>query len=84
MNSTRSLHASGTPGQVLEKFRYIQSTVALEHVVNTFAFGGLPFDKLRRSHQLFAEKVLPVLQHDAAFQLPEDQDAAYSQVAAAL
>lgn len=78
----RSLHASGTPDQVLEKFRYIHSTVALEHVVNTFAFGGLPFDKLRRSHQLFAEKVLPTLQHDPAFQLPADPDNAYAQVAA--
>lgn len=77
----RSLHASGTPDQVLEKFRYIHSTVALEHVVNTFAFGALPVDKLRRSYQLFAEKVLPVLQHDAAFKLPKDQNG-YSEMAA--
>lgn len=70
----RSLHACGTPDQVLEKFRYIHSTVALEHVVNTFAFGGMPVDKLRRSYQLFAEKVLPVLQNDAAFKLPKDRN----------
>ena len=77
----RSLHASGTPDQVLEKFRYIHSTVALEHVVNTFAFGGLPIDKLRRSYQLFAEKVLPVLHSDAAFKLPKDQNG-YTEMAA--
>ena len=65
----RSLHASGTVEQVLEKFRYIQETVALEHVVNNFAFGGLPAPKLNRSFQLFAEKVLPVLQNDPAFKL---------------
>ena len=67
----RSLHAAGTAEQVLEKFRYVHSTVALEHVVNTFGFGGIPIDKLRRSYQLFAERILPVLQHDAAFKLPK-------------
>jgi len=69
----RSLHAAGTPAQVLEKIRYIHHTVPLEHVVGTFAFGGLPYPKLERSVKLFAEKVLPVLQHDPAFQLPKDQ-----------
>ena len=69
----RSLHAAGTAAQVLEKFRYIHETVALEHVVNTFAFGGLPAPKLERSFKLFAEKVLPVLQHGPAFQLPKEQ-----------
>ena len=69
----RSLHAAGTPEQVLEKIRYIHETVALDHMVGTFAFGGLPAPKLNRSFQLFAEKVLPVLQTDPAFQLPKEQ-----------
>ncbi len=69
----RSLHAAGTPGQVLEKIRYIHETVALDHMVGTFAFGGLPAPKLNRSFQLFAEKILPVLQTDPAFQLPREQ-----------
>jgi alkanesulfonate monooxygenase SsuD/methylene tetrahydromethanopterin reductase-like flavin-dependent oxidoreductase (luciferase family) len=66
----RSLHAAGTPDQVLEKLRYIHQTVALEHVIGTFAFGGLPYPKLERSFRLFAEKVLPVLKNDSAFQYP--------------
>jgi alkanesulfonate monooxygenase SsuD/methylene tetrahydromethanopterin reductase-like flavin-dependent oxidoreductase (luciferase family) len=66
----RSLHAAGTPDQVLEKLRYIHQTVALEHVIGTFAFGGLPYPKLERSFRLFAEKVLPVLKNDPAFQYP--------------
>jgi alkanesulfonate monooxygenase SsuD/methylene tetrahydromethanopterin reductase-like flavin-dependent oxidoreductase (luciferase family) len=66
----RSLHAAGTPEQVLEKLRYIHQTVALEHVIGTFAFGGLPYPKLERSFRLFAEKVLPVLKNDPAFQYP--------------
>jgi alkanesulfonate monooxygenase SsuD/methylene tetrahydromethanopterin reductase-like flavin-dependent oxidoreductase (luciferase family) len=69
----RSLHAAGTPAQVLEKFRYIHNTVPLEHAIGTFAFGGLPYPKLERSFKLFAEKVLPVLQNDPAFKLPKEQ-----------
>jgi len=69
----RSLHAAGTPDQVLEKIRYIHHTVPLEHMVGAFAFGGLPYPKLERSVKLFAEKVLPVLQNDPAFKLPKDQ-----------
>jgi alkanesulfonate monooxygenase SsuD/methylene tetrahydromethanopterin reductase-like flavin-dependent oxidoreductase (luciferase family) len=69
----RSLHAAGTPAQVLEKFRYIHHTVPLEHAIGTFAFGGLPYPKLERSFKLFAEKVLPVLQNDPAFKLPKEQ-----------
>jgi alkanesulfonate monooxygenase SsuD/methylene tetrahydromethanopterin reductase-like flavin-dependent oxidoreductase (luciferase family) len=74
----RSLHAAGTPAQVLEKFRYIHHTVPLEHAIGTFAFGGLPYPQLERSFKLFAEKVLPVLQNDPAFKLPKEQ-ARYSQ-----
>jgi len=69
----RSLHAAGTAAQVLEKIRYIHHTVPLEHMVSTFAFGGLPYPKLERSVKLFAEKILPVLQNDPAFKLPKEQ-----------
>jgi alkanesulfonate monooxygenase SsuD/methylene tetrahydromethanopterin reductase-like flavin-dependent oxidoreductase (luciferase family) len=69
----RSLHAEGTPSQVLEKLRYVHQTVPLEHVIGTFAFGGLPYPKLERSFKLFAEKVLPVLHNDPAFKLPVTQ-----------
>ena len=69
----RSLHAAGTAAQVLEKIRSIHHTVPLEHMVSTFAFGGLPYPQLERSFKLFAEKVLPVLQNDPAFKLPKEQ-----------
>jgi len=68
----RSLHAAGTPTQVLEKLRYIHQTVPLEHVIGTFAFGGLPYTKLDKSFKLFAEKVLPVLKNDPAFEYPKE------------
>jgi alkanesulfonate monooxygenase SsuD/methylene tetrahydromethanopterin reductase-like flavin-dependent oxidoreductase (luciferase family) len=69
----RSLHAAGTPEQVLEKLRYIHQTVPIEHMIGTFAFGGLPYPKLEKSFKLFAEKVLPVLKNDPAFQYPYDR-----------
>jgi alkanesulfonate monooxygenase SsuD/methylene tetrahydromethanopterin reductase-like flavin-dependent oxidoreductase (luciferase family) len=72
----RSLHAEGTAAQVLEKLRYVHQTVPLEHVIGTFAFGGLPYPKLERSFKLFAEKVLPVLHNDPAFKLPAEHAAA--------
>ncbi len=68
-----SLHATGTPAQVLEKLRYIHQTVPLEHVIGTFAFGGLPYPKLEKSFKLFAEKVLPVLKTDPAFEYPTER-----------
>ncbi|HLW71324.1 MAG TPA: LLM class flavin-dependent oxidoreductase [Candidatus Binataceae bacterium] len=71
----KSLHAAGTPAQVLEKLRYVHNTVPLEHVIGTFAFGGLPYPKLEKSFKLFAEKVLPVLKNDPAFQYPEPRGA---------
>jgi alkanesulfonate monooxygenase SsuD/methylene tetrahydromethanopterin reductase-like flavin-dependent oxidoreductase (luciferase family) len=77
----RNLHAAGTPAQVLEKIRYIHQTVPLEHMIATFAFGGLPYPKLERSFKLFAEHILPVLQQDPAFQLPAEQ-ARYTAVSA--
>ena len=77
----RSLHAAGTADQVLEKIRYIHHTVPLEHMVGSFAFGGLPYPKLERSFKLFAEKILPVLQNDPAFKLPKEQ-AHYAEVRA--
>ncbi len=69
----RSLHAAGTPAQVLEKLRYVHQTVPLEHVIGTFAFGGLPYPKLEKSFKLFAEKVLPVLKSDPAFEYPRER-----------
>jgi alkanesulfonate monooxygenase SsuD/methylene tetrahydromethanopterin reductase-like flavin-dependent oxidoreductase (luciferase family) len=68
----RSLHAAGTPAQVLEKFRYIHETVSFGHQSATFRIGSLPFPKMERSFKLFAEKVMPVLQHDPAFQAREE------------
>jgi alkanesulfonate monooxygenase SsuD/methylene tetrahydromethanopterin reductase-like flavin-dependent oxidoreductase (luciferase family) len=74
----KSLHAAGTPAQVLEKLRFIHQTVPLEHVIGTFAFGGLPYPKLEKSFKLFAEKVLPVLKSDPAFAYVPERGSAHA------
>ena len=68
----RSLHAAGTPAQVLEKIRYIHHTVPLEHMVGTFAFGGLPIP-VERAASSRSPRRSPVLQNDPAFKLPQEQ-----------
>lgn len=70
----RNLHAAGSPSQVLEKFRYIHDTVAFGHQSATFRIGTLPFAKMERSFKLFAEKVMPVLRHDPAFQVADESE----------
>ena len=51
----------GTPEQILEKFQARQEALGDMEVVIQPSFGGLPFDKVRPSIQLFAEKVIPEL-----------------------
>jgi alkanesulfonate monooxygenase SsuD/methylene tetrahydromethanopterin reductase-like flavin-dependent oxidoreductase (luciferase family) len=70
----RKLHAAGSPAQVLEKFRYIHTTVGFGHQAATFRIGSLPFPKMERSFKLFAEKVMPVLQRDPAFRVPAETE----------
>ena len=40
----------------------------LEHLVAEFDFGNLPHHEAERTTRLFADKVMPVLQRDKAFQ----------------
>jgi len=38
--------------------------------VTEFSFGGIPHDQAEKNMRLFADRVLPVLQNDAAFAAP--------------
>ncbi|MBV8494010.1 MAG: hypothetical protein JO162_11110, partial [Alphaproteobacteria bacterium] len=42
-----------------------------DHLVAEFSFGGLPHEEAEVNMRLFADKVLPVLQRDPAFAVPE-------------
>jgi hypothetical protein len=40
----------------------------MDHLVTEFSFGSMPHHLAELNMRLFADKVMPVLQHDSAFQ----------------
>ena len=72
-SSMDNLHVNGTPAQALEKIRYIHELTGASHFLGQFSVGGISFENCKRSMQLFAEKVAPVIQKDPAFapRIPE-------------
>ncbi len=65
-----SIQLVGTPDDCVQKIEELQSLTGLDHLITEFAFGGLPHADAERGMRLFAEKVLPVLQHDRRFAEP--------------
>ena len=41
----------------------------MDHFVGQFSYGGMPYAKVEKNMQLFAEKVKPTLQDNKAFPL---------------
>ncbi len=78
----KNLQMVGTPAQVLEKFRHVFSLTGLGHAAAQFLPGAMPYHLGERSLRLFAEKVLPVIQRDPAFQPEEDPEAAEARASA--
>ena len=39
----------------------------MDHLVTEFSFGGMPHEEAELNMRLFADRVMPVLQRDAAF-----------------
>ena len=60
----------GTPDDCLQQLAQLRAVTGLDHLVTEFAFGNLPHHHAERSMRLFADRVLPVLQRDAAFATP--------------
>lgn len=48
----------GDPGRAIERIQRLKDA-GFENVIIGFSFGGLPYDKVRKSMRLFAEKVMP-------------------------
>jgi alkanesulfonate monooxygenase SsuD/methylene tetrahydromethanopterin reductase-like flavin-dependent oxidoreductase (luciferase family) len=65
-----SIQLVGTPDDCVQKLEELQGLTGLDHLITEFAFGGLPHGEAERGMRLFAEKVLPVLQHDRRFAEP--------------
>jgi alkanesulfonate monooxygenase SsuD/methylene tetrahydromethanopterin reductase-like flavin-dependent oxidoreductase (luciferase family) len=65
-----SIQVVGTPDDCVQQLEELQALTGLDHLIAEFAFGGLPHGDAERGMRLFAEKVLPVLQHDQRFAEP--------------
>jgi alkanesulfonate monooxygenase SsuD/methylene tetrahydromethanopterin reductase-like flavin-dependent oxidoreductase (luciferase family) len=62
-----SIQIVGTPDDCLQQIGELQRVTGLGHLVTEFAFGNLPHHEAEQSMRLFADRVLPTLQHDPAF-----------------
>ncbi|MFL5258085.1 MAG: LLM class flavin-dependent oxidoreductase [Rhodopila sp.] len=65
-----SIQLVGTPDDCIQKLEELQALTGLDHLITEFAFGGLPHHEAETNMRLFADKVMPVLQHDARFAKP--------------
>jgi alkanesulfonate monooxygenase SsuD/methylene tetrahydromethanopterin reductase-like flavin-dependent oxidoreductase (luciferase family) len=69
----------GTPDDCIQQVAELQRLTGLDHLVTEFGFGGMPHHEAELNMRLFADRVMPTLQRDAAFTRPqstEDQPAA--------
>ena len=60
----------GTPKDCVEQIAELQRVTGTDHLVTEFSFGGIPHHEAETNMRLFAGRVLPVLQQDAAFATP--------------
>ncbi len=65
-----SIQIVGTPDDCIQKLAELHRLTGLDHLITEFSFGGLPHEESELNMRLFADKVLPVLQRDAAFTHP--------------
>jgi len=60
----------GTPEDCIEQIAELQRLTGTDHVVTEFSYGRIPHNEAEKNMRLFASRVLPVLQNDAAFAAP--------------
>jgi len=60
----------GTPDDCAQQIEQLHALTGLDHLIAEFSFGGLPHEDAEVNMRLFADRVLPVLQHDAKFAHP--------------
>ena len=60
----------GTPDDCIQQVGELQRLTGTDHIVCDFSYGGMPHEQGELNMRLFAERVLPVLQRDAAFRGP--------------
>jgi alkanesulfonate monooxygenase SsuD/methylene tetrahydromethanopterin reductase-like flavin-dependent oxidoreductase (luciferase family) len=62
-----SIQIAGTPQDCLDKIAELQRLTGLDHLVTEYSFGAMPHEEAEINMRLFADRCLPVLQHDPAF-----------------
>ncbi|MEL0112888.1 MAG: hypothetical protein VW835_14255, partial [Rickettsiales bacterium] len=74
----------GTPDDCIQQMGELQRLTGTDHMVCDFSYGGMPHEQGELNMRLFADRVLPVLQRDAAFRgpalVPDVQDEAQEDV----
>jgi len=63
-----SIQIAGTPDDCIQQVAELRRLTGMDHLVTEFSFGSMPHHLSELSMRLFADKVMPVLQKDAAFQ----------------
>jgi alkanesulfonate monooxygenase SsuD/methylene tetrahydromethanopterin reductase-like flavin-dependent oxidoreductase (luciferase family) len=62
-----SIQVAGTPDDCIQQIAELRRLTGMDHLVTEFSFGSMPHHLAELNMRLFADKVLPVLQRDAAF-----------------
>jgi alkanesulfonate monooxygenase SsuD/methylene tetrahydromethanopterin reductase-like flavin-dependent oxidoreductase (luciferase family) len=62
----------GTPRDCIDRVAELRSLTGVDHLVCEFSYGGMPHLQSEMNMRLFAEQVMPVLQHDPAFVAPAE------------
>ena len=57
----------GTPDDCIQQVAELRRLTGVEHLVTEFGYGGMPHEQAELNMRLFADRVVPVLQRDAAF-----------------
>ena len=70
------IQVTGTPDDCLQQLAELHRLTGLDHLVTEFAFGGMPHEEAELNMRLFADRVMPMLQRDAAFRAPAAASAA--------
>jgi len=65
-----SIQIVGTPDDCIQQLAELQRLTGTDHVVCDFSYGGMPHEEGELNMRLFADKVMPVMQRDAAFAGP--------------
>ena len=65
-----SIQVVGTPDDCIQQLGELQRLTGTDHVVCDFAYGRMPADQAELNMRIFAQRVTPVMQRDAAFAGP--------------